>query len=159
MVRASDGMMDKGRGVAVVERDIVLKVILQKAKQILLLTQEIKTIRILIDLEISEKHDKGEYVGVQSDSDIEENESSDINGNSLRLQPWWTSPLSPIASLPEPHVQRVPLEDLAAEFKLRTQVLLDDIYSFLVVLSCLSKSIFEYKIQVIDNGKLIRRFE
>ncbi|GKF00042.1 hypothetical protein Tco_0023392, partial [Tanacetum coccineum] len=60
-------------------RDIVLKVILHKAKQILLLTQEIKTIRILTDLGISEKHDKGEYVGVQSDSDIEENESSDIN--------------------------------------------------------------------------------
>ncbi|GKB60902.1 disease resistance TIR-NBS-LRR class family protein [Tanacetum coccineum] len=31
------------------------------------------------DLEISKKHDKGEYVGVQSDSDMEENESSDIN--------------------------------------------------------------------------------
>ncbi|GJW71783.1 hypothetical protein Tco_0128700 [Tanacetum coccineum] len=60
-------------------REIVLKAILQKAKEILLLTKEIKTIRLLTDLEISEKHDKGEYVGVQSDSDIEENESSDIN--------------------------------------------------------------------------------
>ncbi|GJW71782.1 hypothetical protein Tco_0128699 [Tanacetum coccineum] len=58
-------------------------------------------------------------------------------GNSLRLQPWWTSPFSPIASLPEPHVQRVPLEDLAAEFKLRTQVLLDDIYSREIVLKAI----------------------
>ncbi|GKB56435.1 hypothetical protein Tco_0912621, partial [Tanacetum coccineum] len=70
-------------------REIVLKAILQKVKEILLLTKEIKTIRLLTDL--------------------------------------------------------------AAEFKLRIQVLLPDIYSFLVVLSCLSKSIFEYKIQVIDN--------
>lgn len=31
------------------------------------------------DLEISKKHDKGEYVGVQSNSDMEENESPDVN--------------------------------------------------------------------------------
>nr|GEV42605.1 hypothetical protein [Tanacetum cinerariifolium] len=55
----------------------------------------------------------------------------------IKKQPWWMSPFSPIASLPEPLVQRIPLEDLAAEFKLQTQVLFADIYSFLVVLSCL----------------------
>ena len=33
------------------------------------------------DLEINKKHDKGEYVGVQSDSGMEENKSSDVNYN------------------------------------------------------------------------------
>ncbi|GKC62989.1 protein FAR1-related sequence 11, partial [Tanacetum coccineum] len=33
------------------------------------------------DFEINKKHDKGEYVGVQSDSGMEENKSSDVNYN------------------------------------------------------------------------------
>ena len=59
-------------------REIVLNAILQKAKQILLLTQDKDDNNIDCHLEISDKHDKGEYVGVQSDSDMEENKSSGL---------------------------------------------------------------------------------